>query len=111
MQLHRLIGAVLVLFLSACQSDAILQQDNDLSAAGFTLRIADTAERQAMMHRLPPNQFVQRVSERNVADAASQLTTRSKILADLVSGRKLLVVGAMHDVSTGAVSWLGGQPT
>jgi carbonic anhydrase len=53
--------------------------------------------------------FVQRVSERNVVDAASQLTARSKILAALVSERKLLIVGAMHDVSTGAVSWLGGQ--
>jgi carbonic anhydrase len=53
--------------------------------------------------------FVQRVGERNVADAASQLTTRSKILAGLVSERKLLIVGAMHDVSTGAVSWVSGQ--
>jgi carbonic anhydrase len=53
--------------------------------------------------------FVQKVSERNVADATSQLTTRSKILASLVSERKLLIVGAMHDVSTGAVSWLGDQ--
>jgi hypothetical protein len=44
-----------------------------------------------------------------VVDAASQLTARSKILAALVSERKLLIVGAMHDVSTGAVSWLGGQ--
>ncbi|MGB6309476.1 MAG: carbonic anhydrase [Steroidobacteraceae bacterium] len=51
--------------------------------------------------------FVQKVSERNVADATSQLTTRSKVLAALVSERKLLIVGAMHDVSTGAVSWLG----
>jgi len=53
--------------------------------------------------------FVQRVSERNVTDAASQLTTRSKILAGLVGERKLLIVGAMHDVSTGSVSWLGDQ--
>jgi carbonic anhydrase len=53
--------------------------------------------------------FVQRVSERNVADAASQLTTRSKRLAGLASERKLVIVGAMHDVSTGVVSWLGGQ--
>jgi carbonic anhydrase len=53
--------------------------------------------------------FVQRVSERNVNDAASQLTTRSKILAGLVSERKLLIVGAMHNVSTGGVSWLGDQ--
>ena len=51
--------------------------------------------------------FVQRVSERNVVDAASQLSARSKILAGLVSEQKLLIVGAMHDVSTGAVSWLG----
>jgi carbonic anhydrase len=54
-------------------------------------------------------QFVQRVSERNVVDAASQLTSRSKTMAGLVSERKLLIVGAMHDVSTGAVTWLGSQ--
>ena len=55
-------------------------------------------------------EFVQRVSERNVLDAASQLGTRSKIMAGLVSERKLVIVGAVHDVSTGEVSWLGGQP-
>lgn len=53
--------------------------------------------------------FVQRVSERNVVDAASQLTTRSKIMAGLASERKLLIVGAVHDVRSGVVSWLGGQ--
>jgi carbonic anhydrase len=53
--------------------------------------------------------FVQRVTERNVMDAASQLTTRSKILASLVSERNLVIVGAMHDVTTGTVSWLGDQ--
>jgi carbonic anhydrase len=53
--------------------------------------------------------FVQRVSERNVADAVAQLTARSKLMAALVNDHKLLIVGAMHDVSTGAVSWLGGQ--
>lgn len=53
--------------------------------------------------------FVQRVSERNVVDTASQLTTRSKIMAALASERKLLIVGAVHDVRSGVVSWLGGQ--
>lgn len=53
--------------------------------------------------------FVQRVSERNVVDATSQLTMRSKIMAGLVSEQKLRIVGAMHDVSTGAVSWLDSQ--
>lgn len=48
--------------LTGCQSTQVLQEEDDLSAAGFSVLIADTAQRQAMMNRLPPNQFVQRVS-------------------------------------------------
>jgi carbonic anhydrase len=51
--------------------------------------------------------FVQEVSERNAQDAAGQLVTRSKVLAGLVDGHKLTIVAAMHDVSTGVVTWLG----
>ena len=62
-----ILGAgVLFAALTACQSSGILQQENDLSAAGFTVRIADTAERQAMLNRLPPNRFVQRVNGNDV---------------------------------------------
>jgi carbonic anhydrase len=50
--------------------------------------------------------FVQRVTERNVKDAAASLVTRSEVMAALVSGHKLLIASAVHDVSTGAVSWL-----
>jgi hypothetical protein len=57
---------VLLAVLSACQSSGILQQENDLAAAGFTVRIADTAERQAMLNRLPPNRFVQRMHGNDV---------------------------------------------
>src|SRR5271168_2530702 len=60
-------GAALALLfgvvgLGACQSQQVLQQESALSAAGFSLRIANTAERQAMLNRLPAEQFVQRVS-------------------------------------------------
>jgi hypothetical protein len=48
--------------LTGCQSTQVLQEEDDLSAAGFSVLIADTAQRQDMMNRLPPNQFVQRVS-------------------------------------------------
>jgi len=51
-----------VVGLSACQSQQVLQQESALSAAGFSVRIANTAERQAMLNRLPADQFVQRVS-------------------------------------------------
>ena len=50
--------------------------------------------------------FVQKVSERNAKDAAGQLVSRSKVLASLVDDQKLTIVAAMHDVSTGVVTWL-----
>ena len=53
--------------------------------------------------------FVKRVTERNVRDAAAHLVSRSDILAGLVKDHKLLIVGAVHDVSTGAVSWLDSK--
>jgi carbonic anhydrase len=82
-------------------------QLGNLTAALENIRPAVSAVTDAGGPRHSKNKkFVQRVSERNVTDAASQLTTRSKILAGLVSERKLLIVGAMHDVSTGAVSWM-----
>jgi hypothetical protein len=48
----------------ACQlqQQSIIQHEDNLSAAGFVVHLADTAERQAMLHRLPPNQFVRRVN-------------------------------------------------
>jgi hypothetical protein len=52
------------LWLAACQTQgALIQQESDLGAAGFTVRIANTAERQAMLNRLPPNRFVVRVHD------------------------------------------------
>ncbi len=45
--------------LAACQSQ-VIQQESSLSAAGFVVHIANTADRQAMLQRLPPNRFVLR---------------------------------------------------
>jgi hypothetical protein len=50
--------------LAACQSQGeVPQQENTLAAAGFVVQIANTAERQAMLQRLPPNRFVARVHD------------------------------------------------
>ncbi len=51
--------------------------------------------------------FVQRVADQNARDAAAQLTSRSPVMASLVHEGKLKILSAMHDVSTGAISWLG----
>jgi carbonic anhydrase len=51
--------------------------------------------------------FVQSVADQNAKDAATTLTTRSGVLSELVKERKLKIVPAMHDVSTGKVNWFG----
>jgi hypothetical protein len=50
--------------LTACQTQGeLIQQESDLAAAGFVVQIADTAERQSMLNRLPANQFVLRMHD------------------------------------------------
>ena len=64
---RRFKGLVVVLgfiVLAACQTQGdVVQQENTLAAAGFSVRIANTAARQSMLNRLPPNQFVTRVHD------------------------------------------------
>ena len=51
--------------LAACQTphQRIIGHENDLAAAGFRIRAADTAERRALLARLPEHKFVQRVKD------------------------------------------------
>ena len=48
--------------VATCQSQqqAVATREDQLAAAGFIVRQANTPERQAMLKRLPPNHFVQR---------------------------------------------------
>src|SRR6202041_2584076 len=59
-------AAVLLQFglLTACQTQQqiVTQREDNLAAAGFIIRPANTPERQAMLKKLPPHQFVQRVN-------------------------------------------------
>jgi hypothetical protein len=61
-----LVASVLLVLgaLAACQTQQqmVTQREDNLSAAGFIVKPANTPERQAMLNRLPPHKFVQRVS-------------------------------------------------
>jgi hypothetical protein len=63
---YRRIGiALIVVFaIAGCQSQSALvaQKEDNLAAAGFVVRPANTPERIAMLNRLPPHKFVQRVN-------------------------------------------------
>lgn len=51
-----------VTVLAACQTQQqkVVQHEDNLAAAGFIIRPANTPERKAMLSRLPPNRFVKR---------------------------------------------------
>jgi hypothetical protein len=57
-------SAVAALGIAACQSQStiVTQNEDALAAAGFVVRPANTTDRIAMLNRLPPHQFVQRVN-------------------------------------------------
>jgi carbonic anhydrase len=60
-------------------------------------------------HTSKDKKFVQAVTVQNVKDAVAMLTSHSEVLAQLVQDNKLKIAAAIHDVSTGAVTWI--EPT
>lgn len=65
MKRYGLILAVIGVFaLVSCESESarVAEKEDALSAAGFIVKPANTPERVAMLNRLPPHQFVQRVN-------------------------------------------------
>jgi len=71
MRRRQMLSAILVtslMMLSACQtpSQRVVSHENNLAAAGFTIRPANTPERQAMLAQLPPHKFVKRITNDTV---------------------------------------------
>lgn len=56
------IGAAVSLAACETQSQMVAHSEDNLAAAGFIVKPANTPERQQMLHRLPPHTFVQRVN-------------------------------------------------
>ncbi len=54
-------AAIAVGLASCAATPADNSKEDDLAAAGFVARPASTPQRQAMLQRLPPNRFLERV--------------------------------------------------
>ena len=50
--------------------------------------------------------LVQKVAEANARLTAASLTKRSAIIKELVDAKQLKIAAAMHDITTGKVTWL-----
>jgi hypothetical protein len=59
--------STLVLAACATPQQVVSQNEDNLAAAGFVVRPGNTPERQAMLNRLPPHRFIQRVHGNNVS--------------------------------------------
>jgi hypothetical protein len=61
---HAILAIGAAMSLAACQTESqmVTQREDNLSAAGFIVKPANTPERQQMLNRLPPHTFVQRVN-------------------------------------------------
>jgi carbonic anhydrase len=52
------------------------------------------------------DRLVQKVAEANARLTAASLTQRSPIIKELVDAKQLTIAAAMHDITTGKVTWL-----
>jgi carbonic anhydrase len=59
---------------------------------------------------LSGEQLVEATVEENVWHSVEDLTQRSEITRERIASGKLTVVGAVYDIATGRVRWLGHHP-
>ena len=109
----KLAGAKLVVVLGHTECGAIKGACDNVRLGNLTQTLSNIAPavyavKDIRDDRTSRNKaFVQKVADENVRLTVQALTERSAILKDLVIGNRLKLVGAMHDVATGRVSFMG----
>jgi carbonic anhydrase len=106
----QLAGAKLIVVLGHSECGAVKGAVDDAKLGHLTGLLAQIRPALAgVQYRGVPSSkdkaLVQRVAERNVQDAVKKLA-RAPVLSRQVGEGRLLIVGAMHDVATGKISWL-----
>jgi carbonic anhydrase len=108
----KLAGAKLVVVLGHTECGAIKGACDSVQLGNLTQTLSNIspavyAVKDIRDDRTSKNKaFVQKVTYENVRLTVQALTERSAVLKDLVVGNQLKLVGAMHDVATGRVSFM-----
>jgi len=106
----QLAGSSLIVVLGHTECGAIKGAGDDAKLGHLTGLLAQIRPSLAALkyEGVPSSRdkaLVQRVAERNVQDTVAR-TARAPVLAARVQAGQLKVVGAMHDVATGAIRWM-----
>jgi len=106
----QLAGSSLIVVLGHTECGAIKGAVDDAKLGHLTGLLAQIRPSLAALKyegvpRSRDKALVQRVAERNVQDTVAR-TARAPVLAARVQAGQLKVVGAMHDVATGAIRWM-----
>jgi carbonic anhydrase len=105
-------GAKLIVVLGHTDCGAVKGAIDDVKLGNLTTTLANIrpAVAEIAAHKGKANssdkKFVQAVAEQNVRAGLLSLGEHSEVLTGLVSSGQLTIVGAMHDVNTGVVTWL-----
>ena len=108
----KLAGAKAIVVLGHSDCGAIKGAIDDAKLGNLTATLANIRPAVAKVaalkgpHTSKDAAFVQAVAEQNARDAAALLLSRSTVLQELVVGGKLTIATAMHDITTGVVTWL-----
>jgi len=108
----KLAGAKLIVVLGHTSCGAVKGAVDDAKMGNLTATLANIRPSLAKLNYagVPSSknkELVQKVADQNAKDAARMIMDKSEVIAALVKEGKLRIVAAMHDISTGKVSWFG----
>ena len=107
----QLAGAKLIVVLGHTECGAVKGAVDDAKLGNLTATLANIRPAVLQITSIQGPQtsadkkFVQAVADLNARDAAAKLLSQSTVLSALVADGKLKIVSAMHDISTGRITW------
>jgi len=107
----QLVGAKLIVVLGHTECGAIKGAADNAKLGNLTAMLENIRPSlKKLNYKGVPSskdkELVQKLADQNVNDAVSKVMKKSEVIKNLVAQGKVKVVGAMHDISTGRVTWL-----
>jgi carbonic anhydrase len=108
----KLAGAKAIVVLGHSDCGAIKGAVDDAKLGNLTATLGNIRPSVAKVaalqgpHTSKDAAYVQAVAVQNAKDAVALLHSRSTVLQELVAARNLTITAAMHDITTGVVTWL-----